>query len=98
MAFKKGQSGNPLGSRVNQPWKDALERALAALEVKDKDGKVIVKRGEALRAVADEVVRRAIMGDDKAWKELGERLDGRALQQIDLAGSLRVETIIHRVE
>lgn len=71
--FVKGQSGNPGGQRKMKPWADALE---AALSEKTDDGKV------KLVAVAEAVVSAAIGGDMVAAKEIGDRLDGKAVQAI----------------
>ena len=82
MAWKKGQSGNPRGRQVEQEWSGALRRSLAQLELKNSEGKVTVKKGDALRAIADTVITRAIVGDKDAWKEVGERLEGKSAQPI----------------
>lgn len=100
MGWKKGQSGNPKGRAVEKPWTDALKRVMAQLELRDKDGKVIVKRGEALRKIAETVVERAILGDKDAWKEVGERVEGKAAQVVAGPGELgdHLFTVTHRSE
>ena len=82
MAWKKGQSGNPKGRQVEQAWSGAIRRSLAQLELKDKEGKVLVKKGAALRAIADTLVSQAVYGNKDAWKEVGDRLEGRAVQPV----------------
>jgi hypothetical protein len=82
MAWQKGQSGNPKGRQVEQAWSGAIRRALAQLELKDKDGNVVVKKGNALRAIADTVVSQAVYGNKDAWKEVGDRLEGKAVQPV----------------
>lgn len=77
MAFEPGQSGNPGGRRKEQPWTDALR--IAALE---KKGDVTM-----LRAIADKTVEMALEGDQHARKEIGERLDGKAKQAVELTGA-----------
>lgn len=74
MPFEKGQSGCP-GGRGKRHWRDALTRAV----MKSVDGKVDYVR---LDEIADAVVTAAIGGDIQAAKEIGDRLDGRAVQTI----------------
>lgn len=64
----------PLGNKnavKGKPWRDAIARAL------EKDKK-------ALDRVARSLIAKAEEGDIPAIKELGDRLDGRAVQQVDL--------------
>jgi hypothetical protein len=72
-----GQPGNKNAAK-GKSWADALRLELATFT--DKDLKV--SRGQALRAIAKRVVRSAIAGDKDAWKEIGDRLDGKAAQAI----------------
>lgn len=66
--------GNQNGKKAKR-WSDALTRALA------KAGE-----GQGLEAgldrVAAQVVNAAIDGDKDAWKEIGDRLDGKPAQAI----------------
>lgn len=62
----------------DRPWADALRRSLAQFA----DTKLGVKRGEALRRLADRLVRDALEGDADARREIGNRLDGRPAQQM----------------
>lgn len=78
MPFKPGQSGNPSGSKAKQPWTDALRRALLQFEDPEKK----IPAGEALRHIADDVVRKAVDGDNVARDELWNRLEGRPAQTI----------------
>lgn len=71
MAFAKGQSGNPSGRVASKPFYDALHRAIA------QDDAV------RLRATAEKLLDLAAAGEGWAVKELAERLDGKAVQQID---------------
>ena len=56
--------------------------------------------GTRLRAVADALVLKAIAGDVPAIREIGDRLDGKVMQQVDLSGdpdnpvASRVEMVI----
>ena len=82
MAWQKGQSGNPKGRAVEKPWTDAMRHTLAQFELKDADGKVKVKRGEALRKIAETMVTQAIVGDKDARRDIADRLEGRPAQAI----------------
>jgi formylmethanofuran dehydrogenase subunit A len=80
MAFQKG---NKFASH-DKPWTNALQRVLAQLEAKDKDGKVIVQAGEALRAIAERTVELALLGDKDARKEIADRLDGKPSEFVNV--------------
>lgn len=41
-----------------------------------------VQQGQALRKIARKVVEGALEGDKDAWKEIGDRLDGKPTQAI----------------
>lgn len=74
-----GKRGAPIGNdnaTKSKPWSDALRKAL----VQYSDEKV--KQGDAMRAIAETVVMRAIVGDKDAWQEIGNRLDGKPHQTV----------------
>lgn len=75
--------GNKFGSH-DKPWTNALQRVLAQLEVKDADGKVTIKAGEALRQIAETTVLQAIAGDKDARKEVADRMDGRPTEFVNV--------------
>lgn len=56
--------------------------------------------GTKLRAVADALVSKAMAGDVPAIREIGDRLDGKVMQQVELSGdpdnpvASRVEMVI----
>ena len=74
MAWQKGQSGNPLGPQ-QRPWRDALRTALNTDDPATKRKKLLL--------LADKLVDLALAGDVQAIREIGDRIDGRAIQQID---------------
>ena len=80
MAFPKG---NKFASH-DKPWTNALNRVLAQLEVKDADGKVLAKAGEALRLIAEVTVQRAMAGDKDARKEIADRMDGKPTEFLNV--------------
>ncbi len=63
------------GRRQEKPFRDALRMELAAL--KDEDPK-------ALRSIAKKLLEKAAEGDLQAIKELADRTDGKAVQQLDV--------------
>lgn len=77
----------PKGNRFashDKPWTNALQRVLLQLEIKNADGKVIAKAGEALRLIAEETVLRAVAGDKDARKEIADRLDGKPTEFLNV--------------
>ena len=69
--------GNKFASH-DKPWTNALERVLKQLETGN------VKAGEALRAIAEVTVIKAIEGDKDARKEIADRLDGKATEYVNI--------------
>ncbi len=75
MAKRGAQPGNKNGVH-DKPWTKALERALLQYNAKG------IKAGEAIRRLADRVVRDALAGDAVATREIAERLDGKPVQPV----------------
>lgn len=71
MAGIKGRSG----PKQEKPWRDALMKAISKRA--DKNGP------QFLEKVADAVVMAAVGGDMQAAKEIGDRLDGKARQEVE---------------
>lgn len=69
MADRGGQPGNDNATK-SKPWRAALDRALA-----QDDGK-------KLRSAAEKLLSAASNGEGWAIKELGDRLDGKSVQEI----------------
>jgi hypothetical protein len=82
MAFSPGQSGNPSGTKSKRPWTAALQRALAQYADPEKK----IEAGEALRHIADDMVKKAVEGDATARDEIFNRLEGRPVQSISGPG------------
>mgnify|MGYP003110318975 CR=1 FL=1 len=79
--FKKGDldAGSKPGANnkhKNKLWKETLNRA------------VLAKDGEALRRIADALIDKAGQGDVAAIKELGDRIDGKVINEIDMNGNV----------
>lgn len=74
MPWQKGQSGNPHGANSKKMMRDALNLALSEK----------VKGVKKLRLVAEKLVQKALEGDTVAIKEVMDRMDGKAVQQVDM--------------
>lgn len=85
---KRQQAGKE--GRVKE-WQTALKWALREYQT-DK-----VDRGAAIRAIALMTIDLAIKGDKDARAEIANRLDGKAVQQIEQQTDTTV-TIVHRIE
>lgn len=72
MVWKKGESGNPNGMRREQPFRNALDRAIA-----QDDGKRI-------RKAAEQLLSQAAKGTPWALNMLADRLDGKADQSVTI--------------
>jgi hypothetical protein len=64
------------GRKGEKHWRDALMIAVNEVRAGDPSGK------KNLRAIADKCVELALEGDMAAIKEIGDRMDGRAVQAI----------------
>lgn len=73
---------NPTGKngREQKPWADAIKRALARAELDPARG------GRDINKLAEQLLDKAADGDMGALKELGDRLDGKPAQSVDLGG------------
>ena len=73
--------GAPLGNKnatKTKVWEEALRKALAQYEAEG------IERGQALNKIAERVVRNALDGDKDSWVEIGNRMDGKPAQAVDL--------------
>lgn len=74
---------NPKGAKSDKLWRDALMRAVKR-EV-DKGGKT-----KRLEVLADKLVEEGMAGNVAAIKEIGDRLDGRPAQAVEMSGTLDI--------
>ena len=70
------EKGNTLGAKPAR-FGEALRRVLAQSN-----------NGESLRQIAEKLVELAIEGEPWAVKELADRIDGKAAQDINIGGQL----------
>ena len=88
MTFEKGKSGNPSGGlRTHKPWREALERAVKRRDAGKDDNP------QMLEVIADQCVSDAAAGVMLAVKEIGDRLDGKAVQGVELGVAVTVTAI-----
>lgn len=74
-------------------WRTALDWGLKNYQTST------VERGAVLRAIAISTIDRAVKGDKDAVAEIANRLDGKAVQQVEVQSTEdRTITIIHRTE
>lgn len=64
----------------SKPWTEALRRVLTQLELRDGNGNITCRAGEALRLIAERCVMDAIAGDKAAREEIAQRLDGKSVE------------------
>lgn len=67
-----GTEGNTNSSRENRLWANTIRRA------------VVQGDAERLRRIAEKLLTQAEAGDLQAIKEMGDRLDGKPSQAVDL--------------
>jgi len=75
--------GNQNAAKARE-WADTLKHELAEYQSKKRR----IERGQALRAVARLVIEEALDGGMWAVQEIGNRLDGKAAQAVELSGSI----------
>ena len=75
MAAKGAPIGNKNATK-SRPWAAAINRALAQRSLKEQK--------EALDLLAEKLLAQCDEGDMHALKELGDRLDGKPSQVVDL--------------
>lgn len=74
MAERGGQPGNDNAKKSNRVWQEAIKRVVAQGD------------SQKLRDLAEKLVSLAEAGDVAALKELGDRLDGKPAQQVQVSG------------
>ena len=70
----------------DKPWRDALRKAVAKRDGRGNSPKY-------LERIADRVVKDAEQGVVPAYKEIGDRLDGKAVQGVQLDVAVTITAI-----
>ena len=76
MAFRKGISGNPGGKAKHKIYSDALRLEVNRIDPDNPDRRKI-------NALAEKLVSCALAGESWAFKEIGDRLEGKPVQPIE---------------
>jgi hypothetical protein len=76
MAQRGGQPGNTNAAKAKR-WVEAIERHLT-------------QNPDQLRKIAEATVQAAMDGQAWAVTEIGNRLDGKPVQQVDMSGDLNL--------
>ena len=79
MAEKGGQPGNNNAAKGKR-WTTAIEQAMAKMDESRSDGWTTMQK------LAETLVQEALGGDLPALKEIGDRLEGKPKQQVELSG------------
>ena len=78
--MKSGAQPGNNNAGKSKPWRDALDKAIKQYVSKpDK-----IERGQALFKIATKVVEDALRGNVQAIQEIGNRLDGKPHQSMDI--------------
>jgi len=72
----------PKGAKSDKEWRDMIRLTVNELRADPKSG----KKTKALRQLAGRLVEKALGGDVAALKEIGDRLDGKPAQAVELGG------------
>jgi len=83
-ANNRGLAGLPPKMVTNQ-----LIKSLKQFErVSEKDPKKVIKRGQAIRVITDQIVAAAVDGDRWAIEYVTERVEGKARQVTEATGQI----------
>jgi len=82
--------GNTNAQKASRLWTDAITKTVHEVDPNCPDGY------KKLRSLARKLIDKGLEGDTTALREIGDRLDGKAIQQIDLPDQ-HVITIVERV-
>lgn len=84
---------NPGGAWAEKPFRDALRRAILRTDAKSK--------AIQLDRIAEALISAAAEGNVQAMKEIGDRLDGRVSQQVEMTGAnggpVQTQAVVHYV-
>ena len=84
---------NPKGLKSDKEWRDAIRRAVHETRKDPADG----RKRKRLVSLARKLVERAEGGDVAALKEIGDRLDGKPTQGVELAADETITKIVREI-
>ena len=86
--------GRPKGAQnTDKSWRDAVRAAVNELRKDESSPKKI----KSLRLLARKLVTKALDGDVSALKEIGDRLDGKATQSVQVDKNIQITHIEHSI-
>lgn len=80
-----GQIGNS-NAKKEKIWEEALRMELKMFEDKTAG----IERKTVLRHIARVIIKQALKGDPQAWKEIGDRIDGKPKQSIQTESTVNI--------
>ena len=81
------------GSLGDKTWRDTLRKLSREVQLDPDDG----KRRRRLETMGRALFNRAVDGDVTAAKEIGDRLDGKPAQALDVSMAVAITRIEHRI-
>ena len=88
--------GRPRGTHGERTWRDAIGLAVKEVITERTEGGRR-KKTKALRLLARKLVAAGLEGDVSALREIGDRLDGKAMQGVDLKMDITITGIERRI-
>ena len=83
------------GATNDKEWRDAVRKSVHKLRDAGEGDKA--RRVKSLGLLADKLVSTGLDGDVSALKEIGDRLDGKPAQAVDVAMAVQITTIERRI-
>ena len=89
----RNKGGRPKGTRnPTTMWRDEVMKAVCRLRSGDDR-----KKYKVLRLLAEKLMDRALDGDMTAMREIADRLDGKAVQSVQVDKNIQVTHIEHSI-
>ena len=85
----------PKGAKSDKEWRDAIRKAVH--ELRAATGGAKAEKIKAITLLAQRLVTKAMEGDVAALKEIGDRLDGKARQAVQVDQSVQITHIEHTI-
>lgn len=95
-SWKPGESGNPFGRPQGSRNISSILKELLEIELETEDPisgeKISVPVSTIINA---RLVRKAMDGDNKAIREIYDRIEGRPKQKLDVTGDMKVKAFLN---
>ena len=86
---------NPPGAKSDKEWRDAIRKAVHELRTVNGDKKA--EKIKAITLLGRRLVTKAMEGDVAALKEIGDRLDGKPVQGVELGVDVKITKVEYRI-